>query len=201
MFCWRLLRSSAVFLLGAATVLAQRPKVAITVDDLPYAGRVLGPNTEEIVNMRLPGAFKRHHVPVTGFVIGNRVKSPGILSEWTSAGFYLGNHTWSHPHTNILSIEQIEKEILLGERGKRPAFFRFPMNQTGDNKEKHDAIAAFLAQRGYRIATCTIDTSDYVFNNAYVLTVANKDEASARRPACGLPCLYESGDRLLRRPQ
>ena len=40
---------------------------------------------------------------------------------------------------------------------------------------------AFLAQHGYRVATCTIDTSDYIFNNAYVRMLANNDASSARR--------------------
>jgi hypothetical protein len=35
--------------------------------------------------------------------------------------------------------------------------------------------------RGYELATCTIDTSDYVFNQAYVRMLANRDAASAGR--------------------
>jgi hypothetical protein len=67
------------------------------------------------------------------------------------------------------------------EAVKRLAFFRFPMNQTGDTKAKHDAIAEFLLRRGYELATCTIDTSDYVFNRAYVRMLANHDATSAGR--------------------
>jgi len=39
-------------------------------------------------------------------------------------------------------------------QGKGSFSFRFPMNHTGDTREKHDALAAFLAERGYRLATC-----------------------------------------------
>jgi hypothetical protein len=46
---------------------------------------------------------------------------------------------------------------------------------------KHDEIAAFLAQNGDRVATCTIDTSDYIFNTAYIRMLANNDATSARR--------------------
>jgi len=42
------------------------------------------------------------------------------------------------------------------------------MNHTGDTQDKHDQIAAFLSQRGYRLATCTVDNSDYLFNDAYL---------------------------------
>jgi len=70
---------------------------------------------------------------------------------------------------------------LLREAGKRPAFFRFPFNHTGDTQAKKDLIAAFLSQRGYRLATCTIDNSDYVFNHAYLLMIAKSDDAAAEK--------------------
>ena len=56
--------------------LAQSRTVAVTVDDLPYAG---GGHAQAIsaadvaiareINQKLLAAFRRHHVPVTGFVI------------------------------------------------------------------------------------------------------------------------------------
>ena len=55
------------------------------------------------------------------------------------------------------------------------------MNHTGDTKAKHDRIAAFLAARGYSLATCTIENSDFVFNAAYVRMLAAHDDESARR--------------------
>ena len=113
-----------------------------------------------------------------------------MLREWTRGEFDLGNHTYSHPDVNQFSVAQIEDEIIRGETsfvplmkqaGKTPKFFRFPMNHTGDIKEKHDQIAMFLTQRGYRLATCTIDNSDYLFNSAYVRMLARHDDSSARR--------------------
>jgi peptidoglycan/xylan/chitin deacetylase (PgdA/CDA1 family) len=113
-----------------------------------------------------------------------------ILKQWTTQTFDLGNHTYSHPDVDRLSIEQIEGEIVRGETtfaplmnavGKQPEFFRFPFNHTGDTKAKHDAMASFLSQRGYHLATCTIDTSDYLFNNAYTKMLAKKDSVSAGR--------------------
>jgi len=181
---------------------AQQRSVAITVDDLPYAGGSLvaasvpeKSSMAQIVNSRLLAALQAHRVPVTGFVIQKTVESlgpsgAGILKEWTSRGFDLGNHTYSNPDINDLSLEKIEEEIVRGETtigplmkeaGKKLAFFRFPMNHTGDTMVKHDAAAAFLEQRGYRVATCTIDTSDYLFNDAYVRMLANNDGEAARK--------------------
>jgi peptidoglycan/xylan/chitin deacetylase (PgdA/CDA1 family) len=171
----------------------QTRSVAITVDDLPLAG---GVDAAETINQKLLAALQAHHVPVTGFVIQSRVESlgvemgAGILREWVKRGFDLGNHTYSHADANNLSVEEIEREIVRGEAtigplmkesGKKLGYFRFPFNHTGDTKEKHDAVAALLAQRGYRLATCTIDTSDYLFNNAYVAMLARNDVESARK--------------------
>jgi peptidoglycan/xylan/chitin deacetylase (PgdA/CDA1 family) len=180
---------------------AQLRTVVITVDDLPYATGSAAPEAAkdatqaETVNRKILAAFRAHHIPVTGFVIQKRVESLGpaglsILQQWTRYGFDLGNHTYSHPDINELSIEQIQEEIVRGESaigplmkeaGRRLEFFRFPMNHTGDTKAKHDAIAEFLLQRRYQLAACTIDTSDYVFNQAYVRILANQDGVSAGR--------------------
>ena len=138
-------------LLSALSIFAQARSVAITVDDLPYAGGALaGANAAseassaaELFNRKLLAAFHAHHVPVTGFVIQKYVEAlgakagPGILKEWIRGGFDLGNHTYSHLDINDLSPEQIEQEIVRGEStlgplmkeaGKKPEFFRFPMN-------------------------------------------------------------------------
>ena len=168
------------------------------MDDLPFVGPAidLPGYVPEAVNGRLLAAFAKHHVPVTGFVIGKRVEGIGsasgtsILKEWTMQSLDLGNHTYSHADINQLSTEQFEAEIVNGEAafvplmkavGKRPEFFRFPFNHTGDTREKHDLIAAFLSRRGYQVATCTIDNSDYLFNAAYVKMLAEQDSASAER--------------------
>jgi len=75
-----------------------------------------------------------------------------------------------------LTAEEFESGIVAGEAsfapvlarvGKTPRYFRFPQNHTGNNEEKHDAIAEFLIHRGYRVAPCTIDTEDVVYNTAF----------------------------------
>jgi peptidoglycan/xylan/chitin deacetylase (PgdA/CDA1 family) len=184
---------AALWLFFSGSALAQERTVAITVDDLPFAGGGAAADISEF-NLDLLAAFQAHHVPVTGFVIQKRVESLGlvsgtrILKEWITRGFDLGNHTHSHPDINNLSARQIEDEIVRGEStvaplmleaGKKLTFFRFPYNHTGDTQAKHDEIAAFLRLRGYQLATCTIDTSDYVFNNAYTQMLAQNDQAAA----------------------
>jgi peptidoglycan/xylan/chitin deacetylase (PgdA/CDA1 family) len=168
-------------------------QVAITIDDLPYAtagDRPVDPSDSrhaDSVNRAIVAVLVRRHVPATGFVIQSRAESLGdtsgvrIVKRWTDAGLDLGNHSYSHPDFNQLSVDRIEDEIIKGEAAIRPRFFRFPFNHTGDTKDKHDRIAAFLARRGYRVATCTIENDDWVFNAAYVRMVARGDTTSAAR--------------------
>jgi len=172
----------------------------MTVDDLPYAT----PNSISLadakqaqeINSRILRAFARRHISATGFVIEEGVEDLGqstgesILKAWTRPGFDLGNHIYSHPDVNTLTIAQAEEEIIRGQMtfapllaqvGKYPEFLRFPNNHTGDTREKHDAIAAFMKAHGYRLAPCTIDNSDYEFNDTYVLALALHDKATAAR--------------------
>lgn len=185
---------------GSAAASAQSRLVAVTVDDLPYASgdsQALSPadaTTAVAVNQSLVSAFRQHHVPVTGFVIQQRVEELGdpgtrILSTWASGALDLGNHTYSHPDINGLSLAQIDSEIIRGEAsivplmrvtGKQPEFFRFPMNHTGDTRERHDQIASYLSRHGYRVAPCTIDNSDYLFNRVYVRLLAQHASAAER---------------------
>jgi peptidoglycan-N-acetylglucosamine deacetylase len=182
---------------------AQTHTVALTIDDLPFVRSDANSGPLQVVNKqaadanrKLLAALARHHVSVTGFVIQKGVEELGmnagiaILRDWTSHGFDLGNHSYAHPDFNDLTVEQFENQIIRGETtfaplmktaGRKPEFFRFPFNHTGDTKEKHDTIAAFLAQRGYRLAPCTIETSDWLFNAAYGRMLAKRDDAAAAR--------------------
>ncbi len=200
--CLRFAISAILCLSLMDAVEAQVPTVAMTVDDLPLASgislqqRAAEAKRAKQVNQAILKSFRRHHVPATGFVIEQTAESVGlpasreILEQWTRPGFGLGNHFYSHPDVNTLSIHEIEQEILRGEstfgpllkdKGRSPEFLRFPYNHTGDTKEKHDAIAAFMSAHGYRLAPCTIDTTDYEFNLTYTLALLRNDKQTAAK--------------------
>jgi peptidoglycan/xylan/chitin deacetylase (PgdA/CDA1 family) len=181
---------------------AQSHTVAMTVDDLPFVSGNPEPlNASDAkravqVNEKILRAFASQHIPATGFVIEQHVQGLGvqvstkILKGWIKQGFDLGNHMYSHPDVNSLSVEQAEQEITLGEAtirpllesvSRKPRFLRFPYNHTGDTEEKHDAIAAFMSAHGYRLAPCTIDNSDYKFNETYALALARHDGRAAAK--------------------
>jgi len=190
---FRIIRAVSILAVCSLPTLAQQRSVAVTFDDLPAQGTV-DPVEARSINISILNSVNRHHVPAIGFVIGQRAQEmrdgqgKELLQEWVNRHYDLGNHTFSHIISDDLTVEQFEHEILAGEAtikpvlasvGKTPRYFRFPENHTGDTKEKHDAIAAFLAQHGYRLAVCTIDNEDFNFNRAYLKMIASKDEASA----------------------
>ena len=83
-------------------------------------------------------------------------QGPELLSQWADRGYELGNHTFSHTISDDLTVGQFEQEVVAGETsfaaalakvGKTPRYFRFPESHTGDTRDKHDAIAVFLASR------------------------------------------------------
>jgi peptidoglycan/xylan/chitin deacetylase (PgdA/CDA1 family) len=192
----------ALTLAAPAPSPAQSRSVAITVDDLPCANcSPLNPDGASqhglmlSTNQRLVAGLQRAHIPVTGFVVTQTAGAPGgtgqqSLQLWLRAGFDLGNHTDTHTTFAHLSIDQEEAEILradailrplLAPFHKQPRFFRFPYNSIGETQPKYDALAAFLSAHGYQLATCTIDTSDYVFAAAYARALGLNDTALAQR--------------------
>ncbi len=186
---------SPLVLMSWLPVAAQTRTVALTFDDLPVAA-TKDPAEAQSVNRALLDALKKHHAPAIGFVNEMTVRVLGgdngnrILEQWVREGFDLGNHTFSHADLNNITLEQFKQEVITGEDsirpmlagvGKTPRFLRFPFNHTGDTKEKHDSVAAFLKQRGYEVAACTIDNEDYLFNAAYIQMLAKKDDASAAK--------------------
>jgi peptidoglycan/xylan/chitin deacetylase (PgdA/CDA1 family) len=189
---FRVVIIALIFALCARAGHAQQRTVALTFDDLPAAVTSSADDARSF-NLSILDSLNQHHVPAIGFVIERRVQELAgkeILDEWVKLGYDLGNHSFSHVEMNNLTTDQVEREIIGGEgafvaalamASKKPRYFRFPENHTGDTREKHDALAAFLTQRGYRLAPCTIDNEDYVFNAAYLKMLANKDTASAAR--------------------
>ena len=202
------MRLCAALLLGlAAAAHAQKRTVAITIDDLPCAScstinpdGTSGKGTMEATNQRLVRGLARAHVPVTGFVIAGFVspealrqsggKGSRALQFWWNAGFDLANHSDSHPNFAGITADQMVADVaraddtlrpLLQAHGQTLRFFRYPYNNTGDTQAKHDQVAAFLKDRGYQVATCTIDTSDYIFAAAYSRALGARDAATAAR--------------------
>ncbi len=195
--------------LGAAAGLAVRAqespapqrRVAVTLDDGPAVGDGRDLSRFQSIVAGLIESLKAEQVPCTVFmnerqlqVAGQREARAAALTAWLDAGFELGNHTYSHADLNRTPVWQYQDDIirgevvmraLLAERGRKLEWFRHPYLHTGATPEVHDAIDAFLKQRGYRVAPVTVDYADYSFAGVYsrASREGNKDAAEKIRLA------------------
>ncbi|WP_374472352.1 polysaccharide deacetylase family protein [Arenimonas sp.] len=183
---------SALFLLlaaGLVSAAAPDRRIAITVDDLPWAS--LGDGA----GRPLDAAMREHHAmlmaalraggdPVIGFVNEGKLGFEGasreeriaMLRDWLDAGAELGNHTRGHVDLHAVGLEAYQADILAGEqvlrpllaeRGQKPRWFRHPYLRAGTSAADKAALSAFLAEHGYRIAPVTVDHSDWIWARAY----------------------------------
>jgi peptidoglycan/xylan/chitin deacetylase (PgdA/CDA1 family) len=168
--------------------------VAITFDDLPMADskRQVKPlAAANQANRRIINALKRYGAPAIGFVNEIHIKNIGpgadrLLAQWNRGKFELANHGSSHADANALDLTTLEREIIEGEatigrlareNGRSLRYFRFPFNHLGETAEKQAGAIALLRARGYQLAASTIDTSDYVFDKAFVRALDARDIA------------------------
>lgn len=184
--------AALTFLFGARPVIAgdtQGPKlVAITFDDLPFTNATNDARAEAVkADKAIRRALVRHQVPATGFVTEKHVQALGkdgplMLRAWLRDGLDLGNHGATHVDINNLDIAGVRQEIVAGETtiaplakkfGRPISFYRFAYNHLGDTEVKRSAIEGVLTERGYRLAASTIDTSDYLFDQAYARAAGN----------------------------
>ncbi|MEO5822522.1 MAG: polysaccharide deacetylase family protein [Vicinamibacteraceae bacterium] len=161
--------------------------IAITIDDLPFVhhgGDGYVPAAQRATK-KILAALRAHRAVAIGLLNENKLEAPtaderaarlALLQQWIDAGHRLGNHTYSHPDANALTIDAYVADIDKGERVTRammrrtlPVYFRHPMTHTGDTAEKKAGIARALAERGYVIAPHTIENADFIFDAAYAV--------------------------------
>ena len=173
--------------------------MAVTFDDLPYVKFREGAYVVrgQAATAKILNTLKKHKVVAVGFVNEHMLESAAdrearidLLRRWVTSGMTLGNHTYSHPDFNRLTVEQFQEEITKGEvvtrqlmKSRQPyqLYFRHPMTHTGDTREKKEAIEKFLFARGYKITPHTIENSDFIFNVPYAQALEKGDGALAKR--------------------
>ena len=177
--------AAALFLLCGAAPPDRQPEIAITIDDLPVHAPYPPGVTPLQVNRQMIAALKDAHVPVTGFVNAVNVTDADTmeaLREWRSAGFVLGNHTWSHAHLADLTLGQFETELtkdepILKRLGGRSdwRWFRYPFLEEGKDEAQRVGARQVLARHGYRVAGVTTGFSDWAWTPAYARCTAKHD--------------------------
>ncbi|WP_312598899.1 polysaccharide deacetylase family protein [Brevundimonas sp.] len=190
--------ATALFLTQAA--MAQDRRVAVTFDDLPFqadAATMCDPDRVMAITRDFTAMLKPLDTHATAFVNAGRLCDaerdallPQVLSVWLDAGLDLGNHTFSHINIHRTTADAYLADVDAGApvvraaleaRGMRLHWFRHPYLFTGETQDKHDAIAAGLAQRGYTIAPVTLDNNDWMFADVYRKAEQIGDEALKQR--------------------
>ena len=133
-------------------------KIALTFDDGPHPKYT--PKILEIL--------RKYDIKATFFVIGQNVEFyPGIVEQIISDGHEIGNHTYRHKHTKMLTDEIFEEDVnkcdslLYDNCDYEIKIFRPP---EGYVDEKVKKIADEL---GYSIILWNIDTKDWAHATPY----------------------------------
>ncbi|MDQ0251308.1 lysophospholipase L1-like esterase [Sphingomonas kyeonggiensis] len=171
----------------AAAPAAPAPMIAFTFDDLTAHAPLPAGYTRTGIAEQIIAALKAGNAPVMGFINGVQLErepaSAPVLDKWRAAGLPLGNHGWSHANLNDLSdaqfLSELEKNepILKAKMGTADwRWFRYPfLSEASADPAKRARIRKLLAERGYKVATVTMDFSDWAFNNTYARCVAKGD--------------------------
>ncbi|HEY8614785.1 polysaccharide deacetylase family protein [Phenylobacterium sp.] len=171
-------------LLGGANPAATQG-VAITFDDLPAHAELPPGETRLGVVARIVGALADAGAPPTyGFVNGATAAEPAqaeALRLWRAAGHPVGNHTYSHRRLDDLAAfedEVARNEPVLAELGGEWRWFRYPYLEEGATPGLRAGARQLLNTRGYRIASVTLDFSDWAWNAPYARCAAKGDMAA-----------------------
>jgi peptidoglycan/xylan/chitin deacetylase (PgdA/CDA1 family) len=126
--------------------------VALTFDDGPNPG-----NTNTLLN-----ALRQAGVRATMFNTGqNAAANPGLVSAQRSAGMWIGNHSYTHPHMLNLSSAQMSSELsrtqtaIQNGGGGTPVLFRPPYGET------NGTLQAAASALGLRTITWDVDSQDW----------------------------------------
>lgn len=113
----------------------------------------------------LPGLleiFQEKEVKATFFITGHFAKKhPEITLKIAEAGHEIGNHGYSHPHPDKLSVEQNKKEITDTENVLREMKINFAPIFASPYGEHGKSVLQAADELGYQLIMWTLDTIDW----------------------------------------
>lgn len=160
--------------------------VAITIDDLPWVGP-LPPGWDRLEGTRrIMAALGAHAAPAAGFVNCGRVSAgTPVLRLWLETGHELGNHTEHHLDLNRADPAEWAAEVRSCDRflreltGESSLTFRYPYLHRGPTVARYQAGRDVISELGSVIAPVSIDTGDWLLDDAYVEALRAEDEVRA----------------------
>ncbi|WMT43555.1 polysaccharide deacetylase family protein [Paenibacillus sp. D2_2] len=126
--------------------------VGLTFDD--------GPNPSNTTN--LLNALKQAGLRATMFNMGqNAQNNPSLVQAQVTAGMWVGNHSYTHPHMTTLSSSQMSSEITKTQQaiqsatGTAPKLFRPPYGET------NATLKSIEQQNGLTEVLWNVDSQDW----------------------------------------
>jgi peptidoglycan-N-acetylglucosamine deacetylase len=168
-------RPALVLALALLASGARAERLLLTIDDLPLVSAEFFTREEQARQFRsILQAIENHGARGVFFANGERIRPSHepLLDELVQRGHLVGNHTYSHPSLNDVSVDEYQADILRNDRAlarwmKAPRYFRYTFLQTGVTRSARDSVARFLTTQGYRAVPVTIDTDDWDVNIDY----------------------------------
>ena len=166
-------------------------RVAITVDDLPTHGDPFPGIDRDAISRAILAALANNNVKgAWGFT--NEAwdeKEMDILREWLSAGYPLGNHTFSHLDLDNVDVHTYTSDIahqdlILGSLASfspliaKRKMFRYPFLAEGSSLTKRNEVRRYLFSKGYLVAEVTTDYLDWTWTDAYRRCLIHHDQRS-----------------------
>lgn len=184
-------RLCAAFAILSAAAPAGAEPLLVTIDDLPLVSAQYFTHAEQQRQFRaILDALEKHGAVGLFFANGERIRPNHrpLLDELVRRGHIVGNHTYSHPSLNDVSVEEYVADIARGTDALRPwlaarHYFRYPFLETGRTRQERDAVVRALAEQGYRAVPVTIDSEDWDYNIEYTRAIKRGDPASAAKIA------------------
>ena len=130
-------------------------EVALTFDDGP----------EPIQTEYILAILKKHRVPATFFMIGEKVQNHPDLVKLVQESDYalIANHSWSHPNFHDISAEEqsleIQKSNAISETFNTHQLFRYPYGNASCESNQ------LLKSMGQKIVGWHVDSCDWAFDH------------------------------------
>lgn len=163
------------------------PRIAITIDDLPWNGPAPAEG-RDVATERLLEALAARGVVATGFVrCAGIAPDAALLRMWLERGMSLGNHSESHRDLNSAPLEVWLADVRTCDARLRDIvggpvrYFRYPMLHQGSTPERRDAALELLGQLDTEIAHVSVDNSEFMLSRPYEAALSAGDSVEARR--------------------
>ncbi|MEU0535566.1 polysaccharide deacetylase family protein [Amycolatopsis tolypomycina] len=151
--------------LAVASTVAVTPAQAAACSG--YVGLTFDDGPSNSSTPALLTALRQNGLRATMFNVGqNAAANPAQVRAQTSAGMWVGNHSYTHPHLTQLSQGQVDSEISRTQQaiaaggGGTPRLFRPPYGET------NATVQSVASRYGLRQVIWDVDSGDW--NNASV---------------------------------